>query len=77
LQFDSKAVGTLLAKGCPIDHQLAREVVRFHELLERDKSIKIRLIYGEGNRVADYLLNLGHGLSMGLHLILAADSGLK
>ncbi|CAN1152638.1 Putative ribonuclease H protein At1g65750 [Linum perenne] len=44
--------------------------------LIRDWEVILKHIYREGNHAADYLANLGHQLSIGLHLIPTSDCNL-
>ncbi|CAN1749432.1 Putative ribonuclease H protein At1g65750 [Linum perenne] len=75
-QPDSKeALSLINAVGEPC-HQHAGEVATIRNLLQCDWEVTISHIYREGNKVADYLASIGHGLPPGNHLIPISDCNL-
>ncbi|CAN1848943.1 hypothetical protein LINPERHAP1_LOCUS39117 [Linum perenne] len=58
-------------------HQHVVDIAALRELLERDWEVTISHIYREGNFVADYLANLGHDYTWGVHLISVSDCNLS
>ncbi|CAN0904913.1 Putative ribonuclease H protein At1g65750, partial [Linum grandiflorum] len=74
---DSRAAIAILAKDSELDHQHAALVLRFKELCNRQWEVQISHIYREANYAADYLANLGHSLSYGMHLFDSLDRGLS
>ncbi|CAN1176552.1 hypothetical protein LINPERHAP2_LOCUS32596 [Linum perenne] len=38
-------------------------------MLDRDEMVKVEHIYREGNQLVDFLVCLGHNLSIGVHSI--------
>ncbi|CAN1152639.1 Putative ribonuclease H protein At1g65750 [Linum perenne] len=76
IQTDSKAALILLSAEADAAHHPSMEVNQFREPLARDWEVILKHIYREGNHAADYLANLGHQLSIGLHLIPTSDCNL-
>ncbi|CAN0838590.1 Putative ribonuclease H protein At1g65750 [Linum grandiflorum] len=77
VQSDSMAAIVILAKDSELDHQHAALVLQFKELCSRHWEVHLSNIYREANNVADYLANLGHSLSYGLHIFYSPDRGLS
>ncbi|CAN1838684.1 Putative ribonuclease H protein At1g65750 [Linum perenne] len=50
------------------DHQHAALVAEFRELCARNWEVSLVHVFREANFAADYLANLGHSCSIGLHL---------
>ncbi|CAN1178994.1 Putative ribonuclease H protein At1g65750 [Linum perenne] len=75
-QIDSAVAVALLEDVGDITHQHAAEVFQFRELLNRDWSVRIRLIYREANKAADSLAGRGHRLGLGNHFVPSSDSSL-
>ncbi|CAN0847508.1 Putative ribonuclease H protein At1g65750 [Linum grandiflorum] len=67
----------ILTKVSELDHQHAALVLQFKELCSRQWEVHLSHIYREANNAADYLANLGHSLSYGLHLFDSPDRGLS
>ncbi|CAN0878978.1 Putative ribonuclease H protein At1g65750 [Linum grandiflorum] len=68
---------TILAKDSELDHQHAALVLQFKEFCSRQWEANLSHIYREANYAADYLTNLGHSLSYGMHLFFSPDRGLS
>ncbi|CAN1164222.1 Putative ribonuclease H protein At1g65750, partial [Linum perenne] len=64
LQLDSTTALSILHGPDPIQHQHAGLVLRFRRLIARDWRVRIIRVYREGNRVADFLANLGHNVNV-------------
>ncbi|CAN0899547.1 Putative ribonuclease H protein At1g65750 [Linum grandiflorum] len=77
VQSDSMAAVAILAKDTKLDHQHAALVLQFKELCSRQWEVHLSHIYREANNVADYLANLGHALSYGMHIFDSPDRGLS
>ncbi|CAN0926336.1 Putative ribonuclease H protein At1g65750 [Linum grandiflorum] len=77
VQSDSMAAVSILSKGSQLDHQHAALVLQFTELCNRQWEVNLSHIYREANYAADYLANLGHSLTYGLHLFDSPDRGLS
>ncbi|CAN1121952.1 Putative ribonuclease H protein At1g65750 [Linum perenne] len=74
VQLDSQAaIAILLDRNDTIFHQHALEVFEFREWMGRDWILKLKHVYREANRVADYLANHGHTLPRGCHPIPISD----
>ncbi|CAN0896272.1 Putative ribonuclease H protein At1g65750 [Linum grandiflorum] len=73
--MDSKTVIAILVKDFELDHQHTALVLQFKELCSRQWEVHLSHIYREANYVADYVANLGHCLSYGLHLFDSPDWG--
>ncbi|CAN1824281.1 Putative ribonuclease H protein At1g65750 [Linum perenne] len=76
LQVDSTAVIQLFREEDVPTHQHSMEVMDFQEMLRRDWEIKVRHVYREGNRAADFLAGMGLNNTMGYHSILPSDPNL-
>ncbi|CAN0897887.1 Putative ribonuclease H protein At1g65750, partial [Linum grandiflorum] len=50
---------------------------QFKELCNRQWEVYLSHIYREANYAADYLTNLGHSLSYGMHIFDSPDRGLS
>ncbi|CAN0919581.1 Putative ribonuclease H protein At1g65750 [Linum grandiflorum] len=74
---DSMAAITILAKDSELDHQHAVLVLQFNEICSRQWEINLSHIYREENNAADYLANLRHSLTYGMHLFDFPDRGLS
>ncbi|CAN0929906.1 Putative ribonuclease H protein At1g65750, partial [Linum grandiflorum] len=77
IQSDSRAAIAILTKDSKLDHQHAALVFQFNELCRRQWEVHISHIYREANNVADYLANLGHALTYGMHIFYSPDRGLS
>ncbi|CAN1788455.1 Putative ribonuclease H protein At1g65750 [Linum perenne] len=76
LQVDSTAVVALFNEEGVPNHQNAMEVMDFQDLLKRDWTVRIRHVFREGNRAADFLASLGFALPVGSHTIPTSDISL-
>ncbi|CAN1845776.1 Putative ribonuclease H protein At1g65750 [Linum perenne] len=77
VQLDSQAaIAILLDKSVTVSHQHALEVLEFRDWLDRDWALKLKHVYREANRVADYLASYGHTLPRGSHSIPLSDCNL-
>ncbi|CAN1839814.1 Putative ribonuclease H protein At1g65750 [Linum perenne] len=77
VQLDSQAaIAILLDKSASVSHQHALEVLEFRDWLGRDWALKLKHVYREANRVADYLASYGHTLPRGSHSISLSDCNL-
>ncbi|CAN0898190.1 Putative ribonuclease H protein At1g65750 [Linum grandiflorum] len=74
---DSMAAITILAKDSGLDHQHAALVLQFKEICSRQWEVNLSHIYREVNNAADYLANLGHSLTYGMHLFDSPDRGMS
>ncbi|CAN0836858.1 Putative ribonuclease H protein At1g65750 [Linum grandiflorum] len=77
VQSDSMSAISILAKVSELDHQHAALVLQFKELCSRQWDVHLSHIYREANYAADYLANLGHSFSYGLHLFDYPDRDLS
>ncbi|CAN0861950.1 Putative ribonuclease H protein At1g65750 [Linum grandiflorum] len=77
VQSDSMAAITILSKVSELEHQHATLVLQFKELCSRQWEVNLSHIYREANYVADYLANLGHSLTYGIHFFDFPDRGLS
>ncbi|CAN0922601.1 Putative ribonuclease H protein At1g65750 [Linum grandiflorum] len=77
VQSDSMAAIAILAKDSELNHHHAALVLQFKELCSRQWEVKLSHIYRETNNAADYLANLVHSFSYGLHLFDLPDRGLS
>ncbi|CAN0876636.1 Putative ribonuclease H protein At1g65750, partial [Linum grandiflorum] len=77
VQSDSMAAIAILTKVSELDHQHTALVLRFKELCNRQWEVHLSHIYREANNAADYLANLDHSLSYGLHFFDSPDRGLS
>ncbi|CAN1159498.1 Putative ribonuclease H protein At1g65750 [Linum perenne] len=73
VHVDSQAGIKLLSSKEELRHQHTSEVMAIRERLKRDWEVTISHIYREGNYVADYLGDIGHGFPLGTHLIDVSD----
>ncbi|CAN1240203.1 Putative ribonuclease H protein At1g65750 [Linum grandiflorum] len=71
------AVIAILTKVSELDQQHAALVLQFKELCSPQWEVHLSHIHREANNVADYLANLGHSLSYGLHLFDSPIRGLS
>ncbi|CAN1187401.1 Putative ribonuclease H protein At1g65750 [Linum perenne] len=76
IQCDSGAALSLLLNGAQMTHQHMALVAEFQELRSRAWSLSFSHVYRAANCGADYLANLGHSLSFGLHVFSQPDSTL-
>ncbi|CAN0903367.1 Putative ribonuclease H protein At1g65750, partial [Linum grandiflorum] len=74
---DSMAAISILAKDSELGHQHAALVLQFKELCSRQWEVRLSHTHREANNAADYLANLGHSLSYGLHFFDSPDRGLS
>ncbi|CAN0866718.1 Putative ribonuclease H protein At1g65750 [Linum grandiflorum] len=77
VQSDSRAAIAILAKDSELNHHHAALVLQFKELRSRQSEVQLSHIYREANNATDYLANLGHSFSYGLHLFDLPDRGLS
>ncbi|CAN1147122.1 hypothetical protein LINPERHAP2_LOCUS15679 [Linum perenne] len=68
---------TILTSDQSTTHQHAALVLEFRELCSRHWEVSLIHVYHESNYSVDYLANLGHSLSIGLHLFYFHDSVLS
>ncbi|CAN0911523.1 Putative ribonuclease H protein At1g65750, partial [Linum grandiflorum] len=57
--------------------QLVRLVLQFEDLCSCQWEVHLSHVYREANNAADYLANLGHSLSYGLHRFDTPDRSLS
>ncbi|CAN1799977.1 Putative ribonuclease H protein At1g65750 [Linum perenne] len=76
VQTDSRAVISILEHDMQMVRQHAVLVADFHELRSRNWEISLSHVYREANCASDYLANLGHSYSFGLHLLDVQNSSL-
>ncbi|CAN0876382.1 Putative ribonuclease H protein At1g65750, partial [Linum grandiflorum] len=57
--------------------QIIKNNIQFKELCSRQWEVHLSHIYREANIAADYLANLGHSLSFGMHIFDFPDQGLS
>ncbi|CAN0881643.1 Putative ribonuclease H protein At1g65750, partial [Linum grandiflorum] len=77
VQSDPMTAITILAKDSELDHQHAVLVLQFKELCNRQWEVNLSHIYREANNAADYLANLSHSLTYGMHIFDSPDRGLS
>ncbi|CAN0908256.1 Putative ribonuclease H protein At1g65750 [Linum grandiflorum] len=77
VQSDPRADIAIFTKDSELDHQHAALVLQFKEFCSYQWEVHIFHIYRETNNAADYLANLGHSLSYGMHLFDSPDRGLS
>ncbi|CAN0915127.1 Putative ribonuclease H protein At1g65750, partial [Linum grandiflorum] len=77
VQSDLRAAIAILAKDSELDHHHAALVLQFKELRSRQWEVQLSHIYRDANNAADYLANLGHSFSYGLHLFDLLDRGMS
>ncbi|CAN1127193.1 Putative ribonuclease H protein At1g65750, partial [Linum perenne] len=73
VQLDSVCTIKLLSETGSTDQQHACIVERFRALTNRDWQVRVIDIYKEGNFLADYLANRGHGAALALHPVDLSD----
>ncbi|CAN1166153.1 Putative ribonuclease H protein At1g65750 [Linum perenne] len=77
VQMDSQAaIAILLDKSLTIAHQHALEVLEFRDWMNRDWVLRLKHVYREANRAADFLANLGHSMPRGCHEVPISDCNL-
>ncbi|CAN1128518.1 Putative ribonuclease H protein At1g65750, partial [Linum perenne] len=76
VQTDSRAAISILEQDMHMVRQHAALVADFHELRSRNWEVSLSHVYREANCAADYLANLGHSYSFGLHLLDVPNSSL-
>ncbi|CAN1147577.1 Putative ribonuclease H protein At1g65750 [Linum perenne] len=76
VQVDSMAVLALVNSAENPVHQHTLEVLDIHDLLRKDWEVKIRHVYREGNRAADFLADMGFRLPPGVHSFPTTDVNL-
>ncbi|CAN1747579.1 Putative ribonuclease H protein At1g65750 [Linum perenne] len=69
LQVDALTILNLVEAECDPRHQHAMKFMEIRDLLRRDWEIRIRHVYREGNRAADFLAGIGFQFPLGYHLI--------
>ncbi|CAN1141099.1 Putative ribonuclease H protein At1g65750 [Linum perenne] len=73
VQLDSKfAISLLLSQDEP-EHQQAAEVLHFQNLCKRNWEVRVRHIFCEANKAADFLVNHGYNFPFGIHLYPLSD----
>ncbi|CAN0899108.1 Putative ribonuclease H protein At1g65750 [Linum grandiflorum] len=77
VQSDSMAAIDILAKDLDLDHQHAALVLQFKEFCSRQWEVHLSHIYREAHNATDYLVNLGHSLTYGLHFFDYPNRGLS
>ncbi|CAN1140350.1 Putative ribonuclease H protein At1g65750 [Linum perenne] len=77
VQMDSKKAMSILLNFEPASsHQFTLEVMEFQEWLQREWEVKVIHVYREANKAADYLANLGHNTTRGVHTVDISDCNL-
>ncbi|CAN1823701.1 Putative ribonuclease H protein At1g65750 [Linum perenne] len=76
IQSDSSTAISLLSTDEDVNHNHASLVFEFKELRSRQWDITFTHVFREANYAADYLANLGHSLSFGIHVFSVADATL-
>ncbi|CAI0378945.1 unnamed protein product [Linum tenue] len=76
LQLDSTTAINILSSHDHTEHRYRNLVLQFQGLIQRNWEVRISHIYREGNKVADFLANTGHSVSIGYHVFESSDSGL-
>ncbi|CAI0444865.1 unnamed protein product [Linum tenue] len=77
LQLDSTTAINILTAQDQTVHKYHNLVLQFQGLIQRNWEVRISHIYREGNKVADFLANKGHSVSIGYHVFESTDSGLS
>ncbi|CAI0385655.1 unnamed protein product, partial [Linum tenue] len=77
LQMDSTTAINILTSSEHMEHMYYILVQQLQELLNKSWEVKISHIYREGNKVANFLVNKGHSISIGFHDFEVSDSGLS
>ncbi|CAN1173160.1 hypothetical protein LINPERHAP2_LOCUS30497, partial [Linum perenne] len=75
-KLDSRATLALISDTRSPSHQHVVEVLSIRNLLLCYWNVTFSHTYREGNQAADYLAELGHGLSLRTHLIDTAECNL-
>ncbi|CAN1178142.1 Putative ribonuclease H protein At1g65750, partial [Linum perenne] len=70
---DSKVVLDLLNLDGAPTHQHAAEIRELRKALDCDWDVSLSHMYREGNKAADFLVDLGHSKALGLHDIDSSD----
>ncbi|CAN1788388.1 Putative ribonuclease H protein At1g65750 [Linum perenne] len=76
LQLDSKVTVSLLLSSEEPEHQRAAEVLHFRNLCKRNWEVRVRHIFREANKAADFLASLGYNFPFGIHLFPLSDCNL-
>ncbi|CAN1147057.1 Putative ribonuclease H protein At1g65750 [Linum perenne] len=76
VHVDSKVVLALLASYEEPTHQHAGEIITLRHLIDRDQEVTFSHMYREGNKAADYLVGIRHGLPLGIHSFSTSDCNL-
>ncbi|CAN1308034.1 Putative ribonuclease H protein At1g65750 [Linum perenne] len=76
LQLDSKVVVSMLLSSEEPEHQQAAEVLHFRNLCKRSWEVRIRHIFREANKAADFLANHRYNFPFGIHLFPLSDCNL-
>ncbi|CAN0914181.1 Putative ribonuclease H protein At1g65750 [Linum grandiflorum] len=76
VQSNLRAVIAIFGNASDPDHQLVALIMHFNELCSRQWEVHLSHIYREANYAADYLANLGHSFTYGLHFLDLPDRGL-
>ena len=66
VETDSLCLVQLLAQELPVNHPLFSIIQGCSELISADWCCVVKHVYREGNRLADSLARLGHGLTSGI-----------
>ncbi|CAI0454456.1 unnamed protein product [Linum tenue] len=67
LKMDSTITIAIIWDRSDDDHRHGLLEKQVNHLLERDWDVAVSHVYREGNQTADFLANLGHGLTFGTH----------
>ncbi|CAN0926403.1 hypothetical protein LINGRAHAP2_LOCUS35322, partial [Linum grandiflorum] len=73
VQSDSRAAIAIFDRASDFDHQHAALFMQFKELCCHQWEVYFSHIYREANYAADYLDNLAHSFTYGLHILNLPD----
>ncbi|CAN1162045.1 Putative ribonuclease H protein At1g65750 [Linum perenne] len=77
VRVDSSVVIALIATHEEPTHQHAGEILTLRQLISRDWEVIFRHTYRVGNKAADYLVEIGHTLPLGIHIIPISNCNLR
>lgn len=77
VEVDSLSVTQMVTKQVVVPNVFHALVVAIQELLHRSWQITITHIYREGNSTADFMANMAHSFSYGLHLFSYPPEGIR
>ena len=76
MEVDSLCVTQMISKQVVVPNTFYAIVVIVRELLSRNWQISITHIFREANLVADFMANMTHSVSHGLHLFTSPTVGI-